>query len=132
MRPLCLVRLGQFCFAHCASLRYNSVVAGANASVQRSKLPKQSKERFSNKQKVAISQFLKNMADPEVEAILAPLRADVKEYGDLVRKLKEENAPKVDVDRAVFELKARKRKLEEKVRFSARPLTSARALTAEL
>lgn len=35
--------------------------------------------------------------------------------GDLVRKLKEDKAPQVDVDRAVAELKARKRVLEAKV-----------------
>lgn len=36
--------------------------------------------------------------------------------GDLVRKLKAENAPDVDVNKAVAELKARKRILEAKVR----------------
>lgn len=36
--------------------------------------------------------------------------------GDLVRKLKEDKAPQVDIDRAVAELKARKRILEAKVR----------------
>lgn len=35
--------------------------------------------------------------------------------GDLVRKLKEDKAPQVDVDKAVAELKARKRVLEAKV-----------------
>jgi glycyl-tRNA synthetase len=35
--------------------------------------------------------------------------------GDFVRKLKEDKAPQVDVDRAVAELKARKRVLEAKV-----------------
>lgn len=35
--------------------------------------------------------------------------------GELVRKLKEEKAPQVDIDRAVAELKARKRILEAKV-----------------
>lgn len=37
------------------------------------------------------------------------------DQGDLVRKLKEDKAPQVDVDRAVAELKARKRVLEAKV-----------------
>merc|ERR1712243_263061 len=41
-------------------------------------------------------------------------RASVKEQGDLVKKLKEEKAAKVDVDLAVKELKARKRILEQK------------------
>lgn len=44
---------------------------------------------------------------------MEPLRAAVKESGDLVRKLKENNAPQNDVDKAVFELKARKKKLED-------------------
>ncbi|PAV71205.1 hypothetical protein WR25_26720 [Diploscapter pachys] len=53
------------------------------------------------------------MSVAEIEEQLAPLREAVKEYGDLIRKLKEEGAPKIDIDRAVVELKARKRKLEE-------------------
>lgn len=53
------------------------------------------------------------MATPEIEAQLAPLRAAVKEYGDLIRDLKAKGAPKIDVDTAVVELKARKRRLEE-------------------
>uniref|UniRef100_A0A0N5AS54 Glycine--tRNA ligase n=1 Tax=Syphacia muris TaxID=451379 RepID=A0A0N5AS54_9BILA len=52
------------------------------------------------------------MASPEVEAKLAPLRAAVREYGDLVRQLKTEGAAKVDIDKAVGELKARKKILE--------------------
>ncbi|XP_072269077.1 glycine--tRNA ligase [Pyxicephalus adspersus] len=51
---------------------------------------------------------------PRMEEQLAPLRLAVKEQGDIVRKLKEEKAPQVDVDRAVAELKARKRILEAK------------------
>lgn len=54
------------------------------------------------------------MADPKIEEILAPLRALVKEQGDLVRKLKEEKAPELDVKKAVAELKARKKVLEDK------------------
>lgn len=54
------------------------------------------------------------MADPKIEEILAPLRAQVKEQGDLVRKLKEEGAPEIDIRRAVAELKARKKILEDK------------------
>lgn len=49
------------------------------------------------------------------EELLAPLRLAVRQQGDLVRKLKEDKAPQVDVDRAVAELKARKRVLEAKV-----------------
>ncbi|KAM4688513.1 glycine--tRNA ligase [Discoglossus pictus] len=49
-----------------------------------------------------------------IEEQLAPLRQAVKQQGDIVRKLKEEKVPQVDVDRAVAELKARKRTLEAK------------------
>lgn len=69
--------------------------------------------RFEKKTRQKISDFLKQMATPEIEAQLAPLRADVKEYGDLIRDLKAKGAPKIDVDKAVVELKARKRRLEE-------------------
>lgn len=54
------------------------------------------------------------MADPKIEEILAPLRASVKEQGDLVRKLKEEKAPEIDIKKAVAELKTRKKILEDK------------------
>ncbi|KAI4465245.1 glycyl-trna synthetase/dna polymerase subunit gamma-2 [Holotrichia oblita] len=48
------------------------------------------------------------MADPKLEEILAPLR------GDIVRKLKAEGAPDLDVKQAVAELKLRKKVLEDK------------------
>ncbi|XDA75694.1 hypothetical protein R6Z07M_005856 [Ovis aries] len=48
------------------------------------------------------------------EEVLAPLRLAVRQQGDLVRKLKEDKAPQVDIDKAVSELKARKRILEAK------------------
>ncbi|OWF40012.1 Glycine--tRNA ligase [Mizuhopecten yessoensis] len=54
------------------------------------------------------------MSDTEIEALLAPLRAAVKEQGDLVRKLKSEKAPDVDIQKAVAELKHRKQALEAK------------------
>uniref|UniRef100_A0A669R1P1 Glycine--tRNA ligase n=1 Tax=Phasianus colchicus TaxID=9054 RepID=A0A669R1P1_PHACC len=54
------------------------------------------------------------MDGPQAEALLAPLRQAVRHQGELVRKLKEEKAPQVDIDRAVAELKARKRVLEAK------------------
>merc|ERR1719319_1545152 len=58
--------------------------------------------------------------DEASEALLAPLRAAVKEQGDIVRKLKEEKAPENDVKKAVAELKARKKVLDEK-ELSLRP-----------
>lgn len=59
-------------------------------------------------------QLLENMTDPKIEAELAPLRESVKEQGDLVRKLKSEGAPEIDVKKAVNELKARKKILEDR------------------
>ncbi|XP_063965067.1 glycine--tRNA ligase-like [Lytechinus pictus] len=50
----------------------------------------------------------------DIETVLAPLRASVKEQGDLVRKMKEGGTPDHDIKRAVVELKARKKALEEK------------------
>ncbi len=52
--------------------------------------------------------------DPEVEALLAPLRALVKEQGDKVREMKAAGAPELDVKKAVAELKTRKKALEDK------------------
>ncbi len=52
--------------------------------------------------------------DPAVEALLEPLRALVKEQGDLVRAMKEEGKPELDVKKAVAELKLRKKNLEDK------------------
>ncbi|CAG9813907.1 unnamed protein product [Phaedon cochleariae] len=63
---------------------------------------------------VKLNLFHEAMADPKIEEVLAPLRAHVKEQGDLVRKLKEEGAPALDVKKAVLELKARKKVLEDK------------------
>jgi glycyl-tRNA synthetase len=57
---------------------------------------------------------LEKMADPKIEEILAPLRKEVKEQGDLVRKLKADGAPELDVKKAVAELKQRKKILEDK------------------
>ena len=48
------------------------------------------------------------------EIILAPLRALVKEQGDLIRDLKANDGAELTIKKAVAELKARKRTLEEK------------------
>ncbi|KAK0166702.1 hypothetical protein PV327_004192 [Microctonus hyperodae] len=58
--------------------------------------------------------FPLDMTDPTIEEILAPLRANVKQQGDLVRQLKADGAPELDVKKAVAELKARKKILEDK------------------
>ena len=52
--------------------------------------------------------------EQEIETILTPLRVLVKEQGDLVRELKAAGKAELDVKKAVAELKARKRVLEEK------------------
>lgn len=74
------------------------------------------KLRGSVQRRVYIYNYLTQLMkmDPEVEKILTPLRQDVKEQGDLVRQLKEQNAPKVDIDNAVRLLKERKKILESK------------------
>ncbi|XP_045120078.1 glycine--tRNA ligase-like isoform X2 [Portunus trituberculatus] len=55
------------------------------------------------------------MMDAEMEQQLAPLRASCKEQGDLVRKLKAEGAPEMDIKKEVQELKARKKELEDMI-----------------
>jgi len=71
--------------------------------------------KFSKKGKKIVNLNFGNMAlSAEAEAILAPLREAVKEQGDLVRQLKTEKAPENDVKKAVAELKARKKVLEDK------------------
>ena len=59
--------------------------------------------------------------DAASEAILAPLRLSVKEQGDLVRQMKADKAPELDVKKAVAELKSRKKVLEDK-ELSLRPV----------
>lgn len=54
------------------------------------------------------------MVDTQTEKILSPLRDRVKEQGDLVRSLKLQNAPELDIKKAVAELKLRKKILEDK------------------
>jgi len=57
----------------------------------------------------------------ESEALLTPLRLAVKEQGDMVRQLKADKAPEIEVKKAVAELKARKKVLEDK-EVSLRPV----------
>ena len=52
--------------------------------------------------------------EQESEIILAPLRALVKEQGDLIRDLKANGGAELTIKKAVAELKARKKNLEEK------------------
>jgi len=68
-----------------------------------------------SKKKRKLVDISSNMAlSAEAEKLLAPLRAAVKEQGDLVRKLKEEKAVEIEVKKAVAELKARKKTLEDR------------------
>jgi len=67
-----------------------------------------------NKHKRPWPEISENMGDPNIEALLAPLRLAVKEQGELVRQMKQDHAPDQDVAKAVAELKARKRTLEAK------------------
>uniref|UniRef100_A0A0N5BT84 Glycine--tRNA ligase n=1 Tax=Strongyloides papillosus TaxID=174720 RepID=A0A0N5BT84_STREA len=73
----------------------------------------QNQVKITKKFKQRLSDYLKDMATPEIEAKLNPLRAAVKEYADIIRNLKASNAPQNDIAKAVVELKARKKKLEE-------------------
>ncbi|KAJ8946487.1 hypothetical protein NQ314_008881 [Rhamnusium bicolor] len=72
------------------------------------------------------------MGDTKTEEILAPLRARVKEQGDLVRKLKTDGAPDLDVKKAVAELKTRKKILEDKELSLAPSYTFDRAKMEDL
>jgi len=68
-----------------------------------------------SKKKRKLVDISSNMAlSAEAEKLLAPLRASVKEQGDLVRKLKEEKAVEIEVKKAVAELKTRKKALEDR------------------
>ena len=78
--------------------------------------------KFSKRGTKQVNIRLETMAlSTEAEALLAPLRLAVKEQGDLVRNLKAEGAPDIDVKKAVAELKARKKVLEDK-EVSLRPV----------
>ena len=58
-----------------------------------------------DKRKIKFKFTAFDIMDPEIEAVLAPMRAKVKEQGDLVRAMKAEGKPELDVKKAVAELK---------------------------
>uniref|UniRef100_A0AAQ4Q394 Glycine--tRNA ligase n=1 Tax=Gasterosteus aculeatus aculeatus TaxID=481459 RepID=A0AAQ4Q394_GASAC len=99
LRPVTTVRIAR------QSLRYEPQKRPFSTSVRLSKRKKQS---------LWLQPAGGQTMDGNIEAVLAPLRLAVKEQGDLVRQLKQDGAPDVDVARAVAELKARKRTLEAK------------------
>uniref|UniRef100_A0AAF5DGK9 Glycine--tRNA ligase n=2 Tax=Strongyloides stercoralis TaxID=6248 RepID=A0AAF5DGK9_STRER len=91
---------------------FYKVPTAVNAKVtQRKSL--QNQVKITKKFKERLSAYLRTMASPDIEAKLAPLRAAVREYADIIRELKANNAPQNDIAKAVVELKARKKKLED-------------------
>ena len=77
--------------------------------------------KFSKKGRKLVDIHSNTMAlSAESEALLTPLRLAVKEQGDMVRQLKADKAPEIEVKKAVAELKARKKVLEDK-EVSLRP-----------
>lgn len=72
--------------------------------------------RGSDRRKVYIKNHLNLLMrmEPKLEEILAPLRHEVKTQGDLVRSLKQSNAPKAELDQAIKVLNEKKRILESK------------------
>ncbi|KAJ8917523.1 hypothetical protein NQ315_005572 [Exocentrus adspersus] len=81
---------------------------------------------------IKLNIYLDAMANPENEEVLAPLRASVKEQGDIVRQLKAKGAPDLDVKKAVAELKLRKKLLEDKELSLAPATTFDRAKMEDL
>jgi len=98
-------------FRHSNLLYRGSLLsAELHTTAVRLKLP----SNWYSKKKRKIVDISSMALSPEAEKILAPLRETVKEQGDLVRKLKAEKAPEIEVKKAVAELKARKKTLEDK------------------
>lgn len=125
----------------CASLTTCSVAESNNELTGKAKRRELVDVWGSAHRNVKLNFFL-NTADPRTEEILAPLRSAVKEQvclvlrwhwhwlslksqiignsscfcwqGDLVRQLKQDGAPEIDVKCAVNEFKARKKLLEDK------------------
>ena len=76
---------------------------------------KQGPVQFSKKgRKVVCTPATRMALSAEAEALLAPLRLAVKQQGDLVRQLKSDGKPELEVKKAVAELKSRKKVLEDK------------------
>merc|ERR1719209_2225705 len=76
--------------------------------------------KFSKKGRKIVEVPFSMALSAESEALLAPLRLAVKEQGDLVRQLKADGKPEIEVKKVVAELKSRKKVLEEK-EVSLRP-----------
>ncbi len=101
-------------FSRISSVLRCKVVSSLSESIQRrnSSSTWGSKSKV-DKRKIKLTNIVMALP-PEAEEVLAPLRALVKEQGDLVRQMKALNKPEIDVKKAVAELKVRKKALEEK------------------
>ncbi|XP_017138343.1 glycine--tRNA ligase [Drosophila miranda] len=95
-----------------AKLFFCTTSSHAAASPTQPKTWGSKKQNRSVKLRAKAADFI--MSNPEIEAQLAPLRERVQEQGNLVRSLKEAGAAELDVKKAVAELKARKKLLEDK------------------
>uniref|UniRef100_A0A1I7XZL0 Glycine--tRNA ligase n=1 Tax=Steinernema glaseri TaxID=37863 RepID=A0A1I7XZL0_9BILA len=102
-----LSRIPSVCFE---ATRVLSLSASAAIKVT----PPDLSQRFSKKRRHKRSDLLRIMATPEIEKQLEPLRLAVKEYGDKIRALKEQGASKNEIAPLVVELKARKKRLEDR------------------
>ena len=98
----------------------SSFKTAATAVLNSDQKPVWGSKTKSDKRQIKLKLWNSEIMDPEVEAVLAPFRAKVKEQGDLVRAMKAEGKPELDVKKAVAELKARKKVLEDK-ELSLRP-----------
>ncbi|KAH9426522.1 hypothetical protein DERP_013704 [Dermatophagoides pteronyssinus] len=92
-----------------------------NKNISNNKVPTDWGYKKINKYKPLFVEKIMAELDPKIASQLEPFRQSVKEQGDLVRQLKSENAPELDVKKAVAELKNRKRLLEEKTLELAPP-----------
>ncbi|XP_015598508.1 glycine--tRNA ligase [Cephus cinctus] len=109
LRFACKLAASRFCHSH--TLYDRKVVRECGANVRLYGDSNWGSKKQHRKVKLHFSLV---MSDPKIEEALAPFRAKVKEQGDLVRQLKSDGAPELDVKKAVAELKSRKKLLEDK------------------
>ncbi|XP_018325020.1 glycine--tRNA ligase [Agrilus planipennis] len=136
MKLLCLAskirHIGFVCSSEFCSIKRVCETAGLVKSLFTSTSLNQKWGTKKQHRNVKLKIFLEEMTDPKVEEVLAPLRASVKEQGDLVRKLKADGAPAIDVKQAVVELNNRKKLLEEKELSLSPHITFDRAKMEDL
>ncbi|XP_074658814.1 glycine--tRNA ligase-like [Tubulanus polymorphus] len=95
-------------------VQFSSIPTSRHLFQKTSHRLKQAANWGTKQKRLKLLETVRKMSDPKIEEILAPFRMRVKEQGDLVRKLKEEKAPELDVKKAVSDLKHRKKELEDK------------------